>query len=371
MRLILFLLGFVVLGLCACQTHDPIYRPVATDSFERTLAAWRRARPGGTAQVLPQQQIIEAAENMLLMQRADGGWPTSTHPLRRLSEAERQAFIANKGKNDSSFRHHNVFPQVFYLSHVYLQTGDVRYRNAARDGIKWVTGHQFYNGGWPLNPAADNGVIDTRVTLEALIFLRKIAAGKMPYGYIPYDARRKVAEAVRKGDEWLLRVQQAHDSRAAIWARAYDLKTSQPIATGEVPVPALDLALSVDIVHYLMAIERPPAEVVRAVEGAVAWYRRHSLQQWQVRQSPPEHSLAALSPMPLPGPTVWPRYYDARQHLPLKNNASPLTVESRDWFTANTGNPWYGDWPAKLLREDYPRWREKNLPEPIARSVSP
>src|SRR5690606_36911956 len=148
-RVFLFIALSAVLGLVACQSHQPVYRPVATDSFEQTLRVWRQARPGSAAKKLQHQQIIEAAENMLLMQRDDGGWPTGTHPLRQLTAAEREAFIAKKSVQDSSFRHHNVFPQVYYLSHVYLQTGDVRYRNAAREGLKWVMRHQFYNGGWP------------------------------------------------------------------------------------------------------------------------------------------------------------------------------------------------------------------------------
>jgi len=369
MLLLRRLLLIVFCALAGCQTHDPVYRPVATEDFDRTLASWRKTRGGHDIQPLSKQQIIEAAENMLLMQRADGGWPQSTHPLRHLNPDERERFLANKNRRDSNFRHHNGFPQVFYLSHVYLQTGDVRYRNSAREGIKWVVASQFYNGGWPREPSTGQQVIDTRVTLEALIFLRKIAAGKMPYGYIPYDARRKVAEAVRKGDEWLLRVQQAHDGRKAVWARAYDLQTSEPLAHEGVEVPAMDAVLGVDIVRYLMAIERPPAAVVQAVEGAVEWYRHYSLQQWQVRESSDKQTLPARSRTFLSGPNVWSRYYDTHQYQPLSNNASELTLEARDWFAGKSNTAWYGKWATKLLREDYPRWRKKNVPEPITTNL--
>lgn len=96
------------------------------------------------------------------------------------------------------------------------------------------------------------------VTLDALQFLRQIAAGDMPYGYIPFDMRKQAADAVRKGDELLLRLQQADNSRLSLWASAYGLNSSQPVAAQGEVLAALNVPLSVRIIYYLMALQRPP-----------------------------------------------------------------------------------------------------------------
>lgn len=254
-----------LLLVAGCSTQEPVYREIPTTGFAKALAFWQSQQQGAgnESRLLAADNIIAIADNLLLMQRNNGGWPAHQNPFRKLSREERLQYLKDQNAKDASFLDYNIFPQIFYLSHVYLQTGDVRYRNAARKGLRLVIASQLYNGGWTLRagreaPGGEDVRVDMAVTLDALQFLRQIAAGDMPYGYIPFDMRKQAADAVRKGDELLLRLQQADNSRLSLWASAYGLNSSQPVAAQGEVLAALNVPLSVRIIYYLMALQRPP-----------------------------------------------------------------------------------------------------------------
>ncbi|HTG87345.1 MAG TPA: pectate lyase, partial [Pyrinomonadaceae bacterium] len=62
------------------------------------------------------------------------------------------------------------------------------------------------------------------------------------------------------------------------------------------------------------------------------------------------------------GKPSWARFYEIGSNRPIfsgrdgrvKYNLSEIEEERR------TGYAWYGDWPAKLLKEDYPAWKKHN-----------
>ena len=356
----------LLLILGACSHQPPVYRPVATDGFAQVLGFWQRTHPNETVDLYSQEQVLAIANNLLLMQRNSGGWPANINPFRKLSGDQRLQFLKDQNARDASFANANIFPQIFYLSHVYLQTGDVRYRDSAKKAFRLVMATQLYNGGWPQQAQViegDEATINTRATINALRFLRRVAAGEMPYGYVPFDVRRQAADSVRKGDQLLLRLQQAHDSRASIWASAYDLKTSQPAAVNNQAVVALDPEVSVAITRYFMQIERPPAEVIRAVKGAVDWFSRNTLQQAQLRTAAkrptwaPKYSRAALPRQP-----VWAEYYTVDTSRPLVDGASGRPVDPYVASSLVANKKWYGSWARGLLQTDYPNWQKKAIP---------
>ncbi|MBU2884228.1 pectate lyase [Gilvimarinus agarilyticus] len=352
--------GLLTLLLVGCTSHEPVYRPVSTAGFEQNLALWqtRAQSPNAPKKRYAADNILAVADNLLLMQRNNGGWPSGQHPFRPISDAERLQYLKDQNAKDASFRHHNIFPQIFYLSNVYLQTGDVRYRNAARKALKLVLASQIYNGGWTAQAIRqtqtdDLTAVDLAVTLGALQFLRKIAAGEIPYGYIHFGMRKQAADAVRKGDELLLRLQQAYDSRLTLWASHYSVNNSRPIA-GDNAVPlALNVPLSVRIVDYLMAVQRPPGEVVRSVQGALGWLEAHSLQRWLARQPAPQ-SVGQNSVERSPERGVWAKYYDIDTSAPLMDGAEG-SANTR-WFDPSSAT---GDWPYDLLKERAERWRQR------------
>lgn len=351
--------------LGACSHQPPVYRPVATDGFTRVLDFWQRTHADQKVDLYSQDQILAIADNLLLMQRNNGGWPANLNPFRKLTGDQRLQFLKDQNARDASFANANIFPQIFYLSHVYLQTGDVRYRDSAKKALRLVMSTQLYNGGWSQQAEvieSETATIDTRATINALRFLRRVAGGEMPYGYVSFDMRREAADSVRKGDRLLLRLQQAHDSRASIWAGAYDLKTSLPTAANAEAVAALDPEVSVRITRYFMQIERPPAEIVRAVTGAADWFTRNTLQQAQLRSAPKRPGwLPAYSRVALPRNSVWARQYTIASSQPLVDSTNGRSVKPYEVSILAADKDWYGSWARELLQTDYPRWRRRAI----------
>ncbi|WP_020208575.1 pectate lyase [Gilvimarinus chinensis] len=356
--------------LSACAHEKPVYRPILTEGFADSIERWNSHHPDREVDQYDKTQILAIADNLLLMQRNNGGWPAHTNPFRQLSGDEKLQLLKDQNAADASFIDHNVFPQIYYLSHVYLQTGDVRYRNAARRALRLTINAQLYNGGWTDRAIVSTKLdgphlsVDTRVTLNALVFLRKVASGSMPYGYISFETRRKAADAVRKGDALLLRLQQAHNSRASIWASAYQLETNLPVPGRGEHLAGLNTPLSVEISRYFMKINRPPVEVKRAVQGAYNWFVSNTLQRWQIRYRDQQENNNVLEPprseMKLPLKPMWALRYDLKTSEPQLACAS--INAATNWLEHSNE---IGDWPIDLLGEEYSNWRTQNIQQDI------
>jgi len=89
------------------------------------------------------------AENILLHQRDNGGWPKNYEDDRKLSEAEKKKLRGKKSDQDTTFDNGATHSEVRYLAKAFLKTGDQRYREAALKGIEFMLEAQYANGGWP------------------------------------------------------------------------------------------------------------------------------------------------------------------------------------------------------------------------------
>mgnify|MGYP003341767183 CR=1 FL=1 len=163
--------------------------------FRSGIAHWRkkydreeypRYRPG---------QVREIADNVLLYQRADGGWPCNLDPTRILEEKERRAIAAEKGKRDASFDNRNSYTQTEYLARAFGRTGDERCRDGCRRGLEYILAAQYDNGGFPHSWPKPGGyyphvtIVDD-VMVGVLATLRRAAAGAEPFGFLDRKSTR-------------------------------------------------------------------------------------------------------------------------------------------------------------------------------------
>jgi PelA/Pel-15E family pectate lyase len=125
----------------------------------------------------------------------------------------------------------------------------------------------------------------------------------------------------------------------------------------------------VGVVRYLMEIDAPSAEVVSAVESAVAWFEA-------VRINGVRFETFAAEPVVYtwhtsttdrrlvadPGaPPLWSRFYDLETSTPFLANRDGKRVATLGEVERErrTGYDWYGTWPQDLLTRDYPAWRAR------------
>lgn len=347
--------------------------PAALSGFEDAIDHWRNSHRDSYLRHTP-EQVVEIADNLLLYQRADGGWVENQDPARILDSAERAHFEEESRKTGGSFDNRNVYTQVEYLAAAYTATRDIRYRDASLKGIEFILAHQDPKcGGWPHTVPSSQRyhpyiTIADDVTSGVLTTLRKATAGTRRFGFLDASLRKRIVRAVERGDACLLRLQVRQDGRLAGWAGQYDDATLQPAQGRKFELPSIAAQESVGVARYLMSIPDPSPAVVAAVEGAVDWFRRVEIAGWKIEtfDAPLERYQYHASSKDRrliadPAATgLWARFYDLRDNSVVLatreskrvGNYSDIPRERR------TGYEWYGHWPQPLLDLEYPKWKQ-------------
>ena len=111
------------------------------------------------------------------------------------------------------------------------------------------------------------------------------------------------------------------------------------------------------------------AEIIRAVDSAVAWLQKVRLTRIRVEKvkSTSESFLrhdTDIDVVVVSDPNarpIWARHYEIGADRPVfagrdgikKYELAGIERERR------TGTPWYGGWPASLIEREYPAWRDQ------------
>lgn len=336
-----------------------------------------RNRNGSDYPTYRPDQIEAIAENVLLTQRSNGGWIENQDPTRVLSADERARFLADKAKPEISFDNRNIFSEVEYLAAVYAQTRDARHREACLRGLETILAQQLPGcGGWPhtvppREPYHRHITIADDVTSGVLTVLRKVAGGSAPFAPADIDidggTRARAGDAVARGNACLLRLQVVQRGVRTGWAGQYDRETLRPVLGRSYELPALVAEESTEVVRYLMGMPAPPPEVVAAIEAAVAWLDRSKLQGLRIEEFAAEpvkyryHTSTTDRRLVADrrAPPLWARFYDLDDNSVVLANRDGNRVASYAEIARErrTGYSWYGDWPARLLGEEYPAWK--------------
>ena len=325
------------------------------------------------ASYLP-EQVEEIVANILLFQRANGGWPKDYDMLAILTPEQVAAIEATHDRNDTSFDNYNIHSQVDYLAKAYAAGGDEHWRRACLRGFDFMLAAQLANGGFPQQYPDPSGyaahiTFNDGVTIGILNVLQDAATNLPHWSWLDDQRRLAAKKAVDRGVECILQCQilagdvrkgwcQQHDAEtfAAASARTFELASGCPQETTA-------------IVRFLMRIDSPDKRVVKAIDDAVAWLRRTQLSGIRVQRiSAPETAyefhtedfdVVVLSdPDAKP---IWARHYEIDTDRPVfaGRDAVKRYALSEIERERRTGTPWYGDWPRDLLERDYPAWRKK------------
>jgi PelA/Pel-15E family pectate lyase len=351
------------------------YHAVSLSGFDDAIHHWTN-RYGDNYARYNMAQIAEIADNVLLYQRDNGGWIENRDPTRVLSELERLGLLEEKSNPKGSFDNRNVYSQIEYLSAVYQQTHDERYRFAAMKGLAYTLSMQNQRcGGWPHTvPGSETYhpyiTIADDATSGVLRMLRKMRDGNAPFEFMDATTRAAAGESLSLGDACVLQLQVRQNGKLTGWAGQYHPETLQPAQGRSFELPAIVSQESVEMVRYLMSISNPSPDVVQSIEGAVSWLQRSRLDglkletftlavpiKYEYHTSSTDCRLvAAPSAAPL-----WGRFYDLQDNSVVLANRDGKRVAQYSDITheRRTGYGWYGDWPAKLLDTEYPAWRER------------
>ena len=145
--------------------------------------------------------------------------------------------------------------------------------------------------------------------------------------------------------------------------------TLEPVGARAFELPALVSRESVAVVRYLMSLEDPSPEVVRAVDAAIAWFQRVQIRGLRLETFEAEPVKYTWHTSTIDrrtvddpnAPPLWARFYDLRTSEPFLANRDGRRVATLAEVQRErrTGYDWYGTWPATLIERDYPAWERR------------
>jgi PelA/Pel-15E family pectate lyase len=312
------------------------------------------------------------AERMLVYQRLDGGWPKAIGEqkvdyYRPLSPVLKAMLLDEGGRNDATIDNDATTREISYLLHAFQKTSNDTYRQAAERGVAYLLKMQYPNGGFPqfypdLSGYHHEITYNDDAMIRVLTLLRHVAERRGDYASVQ-SLRNQAQAAVARGIDCILKTQYVRNGQLTAWCAQYDEKTLQPAKARMFELPSLSGSESVGIVRFLMDIDQPSAAVKASIEGAISWFEKVKMPGYALKDivAPQEPRGRDRVIVPAPGAVLWARFYELETDRPIyvgrdsrvHYNLTEVENERR------TGYGYAGTWPTQLLREDYPKWQQK------------
>ena len=300
------------------------------------------------------------ADNVLTWQTLVGGWP-------KIRDTASEPFDGKIEDLHATFDNGATIDELRFLARAFRATNESRYQQAFLKGLSHILEAQYPNGGWPqfypLSKAYPRHItFNDNVMVRILELLRDVSESS-DYRFLKTEERTKAETAVTKGIDCILRTQIKQNGKLTAWCAQHDEKTLEPAWARSYEPPSLSGAESARVVRFLMSLEEPTPEIIAAVEGSVEWFRNvtiHGMRFDEFTDAEGQEDTRIVTD-PDAGP-LWARFYELGSNRPIfldrdsvvRYSLSEIGQERRG------GYDYYGSWAAKLLADDYPRWREKH-----------
>ena len=311
----------------------------------------------------------EIAENVLLYQRNIGGWPKNIQMQQKLSNDEKEALrVLKSSTKEVTTDNGATIQEMEFLSKMYQNTPDNRYKEAFLKGINYLLEAQYENGGWPQFYPLKKGYY-THITynddsmVNILSLLKEIKERSDYYSIKPNEEIvSKAQTAFNKGIDCILRTQYKQNGVLTSWCAQHDENTLLPANARAYELPSLSGHESANIVLLLMAVENPSPEIIKAVHAAVAWFEKvqiNNLREERIYNDEGRVIDKKLIHDEKAKP-LWARFMDLDDNKPFfcdrdgikKYSLAEIGPERRN------GYAWYITTPEKVLKK-YPKWKEK------------
>ncbi len=322
-------------------------------------------------------EITAIADNILLYQKNNGGWPKNYDMQAILTAQQQDSLVQAKSAANTTFDNRTTYSQVDYLAKVYDYTRAEKYRQAALQGLDFIMAAQYSNGGWPQYYPLEENNYSRYITYNddamagIMLLLKDITDGKPPYSFIDAERRFRLQTAWDKGLDCIIKTQISDAGNPTAWCQQYDEVTMQPAWARKFEPASICNGESVKIVQLLMSIRNPSIPVIDAVKNAVLWFQQSMILHTRVETfAAPElvtpYRISTTDKRVITDSSaapIWTRYYELKTHRPLFCNRDSKVVyslaevqrERRD------GYGWYTYEPQKVL-DKYPAWKKKWVP---------
>ena len=309
------------------------------------------------------------AENVLLYQRNIGGWPKNIQMQKPLTEAEKKNLIALKPSTDEVTTDNLATTQeMLFLSKIYAQNPDERYKKAFLKGLGYILEAQYDNGGWPQFYPLKKGYY-THITYndDSMVNIMNVLENCInDNGYYsikpPQETIEKAKKAFDKGIDCILKTQYKQNGVLTVWCAQHDEVTLLPANARAFELASLSGKESAKIVLLLMSLENPSPEVITAVNSAVAWFEKTKLTGIREEIVPADNAkktnkIIVEDPNAEP---LWARFMELSDNTPFfcdRDGIKKATLAEIGDERRN-GYAWYTTEPKTVLKK-YESWKKK------------
>jgi PelA/Pel-15E family pectate lyase len=321
------------------------------------------------------EDIRRIADNILLYQQPNGGWPKNYDMLAILTDEQKEILSQHKDSLHTTFDNGATYTQIEYLAKAYTLLGDKKYEEAALKGLQFILEAQYANGGWPQFYPDGSGyrkyiTFNDGAMIGVMTVLQDIVQNKAYYSFVNNKLKSEVAHAYQKGLDCILKCQIVENGAPTVWCQQHDYMTLKPIGARTFELPSKASSESAEIVRFLMQIKNPNAEIINVVKNAVAWFQKVEIKNVRVKTIPAKDTVYKFHEaksdrivvIDSTAPPIWTRYYELETDRPMFANRDGkkvyrLSDVSRE---RRTGYAWYGYWPQKIILKEYPAWLKEN-----------
>ncbi len=290
-----------------------------------------------------------------------GGWPKNVDTTKAPFAGDRKAL-------QPTFDNGATTDEIRLLARAFRATQDARCRAAVEKGVDYVLKAQYPTGGWPQRFPPGPGyhrhiTFNDNAMVRVMDFLREVRRDDV-FAFLDAGRRTAAREAFDRGVQCILKCQVRVDGRLTAWCAQHDEVDLRPRPARAYELVSLSGSETVGIVRQLMSLEPPDPDVVRAVEGAVAWLGRVRLTGIRVETRADAGAPGGKDRVVVQDPAappLWARFYDIGTDRPIfcDRDGVPRAALADIGHERRNGYAWYGTWPQRLLEKEYPDWARR------------
>lgn len=362
------------------KTEEQVYNRIETTPFQDNTNHWYKiADKHNIINPLPDQtryqpeEVRNIADNMLLFQKNNGGWPKNYDFFAKLSPAQHLLVKLAKNQINTTFDNGSTYTQIAALATAYHTTRNVKYKTACLKGLEFILQSQYKNGGWPqYYPLEKNYSRHITYNDGAMVgimqLLKAILNGEKQYAFIETALRKRLQDAYNKGLDCIVKTQIIDDGKLTAWCQQHDEVTLQPAWARKFEPPCICNKESAELVLFLMSIKHPDKKIIAAIQGAVGWFEESKIYNTRVKTvaAPRTQTSFKLSVSDRvvvtdsTAPPVWTRFYELKTHRPMFCNRDSKVVYSLAEVARERrdGYGWYNYVPQQVL-DNYSEWKKK------------
>jgi PelA/Pel-15E family pectate lyase len=289
-------------------------------------------------------------ERMLSWQSKHGDWPKNKDTTTKEFEGDRSKIVG-------TFDNGATTGELRVLARAFTVTSVARYQEAFLTGFDHLLEAQYANGGWPQYFPLRKGYY-THITFNDGSMIRLMeflqdATSAEDFAFLDGSRRDAARKAIERGIECIIKCQVIVNGTPTVWCAQHDEVTLAPADARSYELASLSGSESAGILKFLMRLEKPSPEVIRAVKAGVAWFELAKIEGIRVDKINGDRQViedASASP-------VWARFYEIETNRPFfcdrdgvrKYALNQIGKERRNGYS------WYGNW-GESLANAYAKW---------------